>query len=231
MGLNNIVFPFVVTESSKHILRTYPDSNQLKDVFTKAKESERYGIIRLWLTEGIPFAFRENPLLYEEIRTFIASGIKVHPKEVTLVGSARIGYSLKPKVWGRIFTEKSDMDFTVISNELFTRLVKNFQKWAGDLESKRISPRSPDQLQSWIESIMTVNMNISKGYIYTKNLFPHNNYPTVVQSYHTMGKLKKILSVTPGSPEISDVSIRVYSSWYNCIRQIQINLKSSLSLW
>lgn len=229
--MNNIVYPFTLSQGPDILKSIYPSSEQIKNGFIHASETERYGIIRLWMTEGIPFAFKDHPLIYEEVREFISKGVKVHPKEITLVGSARIGYSLKPNVWGRKFTKKSDMDFTIISNVLFTRLVKDFQKWAGDIESKKILPRSPYQLQDWLESIMTVNMNISKGYIYTKNLFPHNNYPAVVQSYHTMFRLKKILSITPDSPEISDVSIRVYSSWYNCIRQIQINFKSALDLW
>lgn len=228
--MNKLTLPFLVKESSKHLVKAYPDSEQIKDVFTKASENERHGIVRLWITEGIPYAFKDNPLLYEEIRAFIANGVKVHPKEVTLVGSARIGYSLKPQVWGRTFTEASDLDFAIISNDLYIRLVNDFQKWVGDIETKKISARNPNQLKSWLGSILTVNLNISKGYIYTKNLFPHNYYPTVAHSYYSMGKLKERLSVTPNCPDISDLSIRIYSSWNSCIRQIKINLKSSLNL-
>jgi hypothetical protein len=226
-----MIFPFTIKESSKQLVEIYPPSDKVKDVFSNATENERYGIIRLWITEGIPYAFKENPLLYEEIRTFVAKGVKVHPKEVTLVGSARIGYSLKPKVWGRNFTKDSDLDFTIISNELYTRLVKDFQKWVGDIESRRIIPRTPNQLKSWLGSIETLNLNINKGFIYTKNLFPHRSYPTVAQSYSTMNNLKDRLSATPNCPKLSDLSIRIYSSWNTCIRQIQINLKSSLNLW
>jgi hypothetical protein len=226
-----MVIPFIVQESSKLLLTTYPGSDQLKGVFKNASENERYGIIRLWITEGIPFAFKDAPILYEEIRQFIANGIKVHPKEVTLVGSSRIGYSLKPDVWGRIYTSASDLDFTIISNDLYTRLVKDFQKWVGDIESRKLLPRNSYQLKSWLGSIETINNNVSKGYIYSKNLFPHNNYPTVSQSFYTMGKLKEKILLTPDCPQIKDLSIRIYSSWNSCIRQVQINLKSSLNLW
>lgn len=229
--MNNMIFPFTIKENSKQLFGTYPTSDKVKDVFSNSSENERYGIIRLWITEGIPYAFKDNPLLYEEIRAFIANGVKVHPKEVTLVGSARIGYSLRPNVWGRCFTKESDLDFTIISNELYTRLVRDFQKWVGDIESRKILARTPNQLRSWLGSIETVNLNITKGYIYTKNLFPHGNYPTVAQSYYTMSTLKERILATPNCPNISDISIRIYSSWKSCIRQIQINLKSSLNLW
>jgi len=229
--MNNMVFPFIVTETSKHLLGAYPDSEQIKDVYTNASESERYGIIRLWITEGIPFAFKENPLLYEEIRRFIADGVKVHPKEITLVGSGRIGYSLKKKVWGREFTKTSDLDFTIISNDLFTKLVSDFKKWVGDIESKKIIPRSPNELRGWLGSIEAVHKNIPQGFIYTKNLLPYNNNPTVRICYNIMGKLQDRLSTTANAPRISDISVRVYSGWKTCIRQIQINFKSALDLW
>ncbi len=33
---------------------------------------ERSVVARLWVSEGIPFAFRECPALYEEARTWLA---------------------------------------------------------------------------------------------------------------------------------------------------------------
>ena len=229
--MNNIVFPFILSPTSHNLKGLYPTSQEIKDVFSKANETEQCGIIRLWITEGVPFAFKEEPLLFEEVREFIAKGVGVHPKEVTLVGSGRIGYSLRKEVWGRVFSNSSDLDFTIISNELFSRLVKDFKKWVGDIESKKLKPTSENQLNGWLGSIDVVDKNISKGYIYTKNLWSHQNYPTVQRSYGTMNKLKERLSHTKNAPRISDMSIRVYSDWKSCIRQLQINFKTALDIW
>ncbi len=222
--------PFIISDTTRHLRKTYPDSDQIKDAYINSSESERYGIIRLWITEGIPFAFKENPLLYEEIRTFIAKGLNVHPKHITLVGSARIGYSLKKKVWGRIFTNTSDLDFTIISNELFTKLVIDFKKWVGDIASKRLLPHSPNELKGWLGSIEVVDKNIPQGFIYTKNLLPYNSYPTVRKCYNIMSQLQNRLLSTVNAPRISDISVRVYSNWEPCVRQININFKSALEL-
>lgn len=229
--MNNMIFPFVLNEHSGLLKGVYPNSEDIKNVYTKSSRTERHGIIRLWITEGIPFAFKNYPLLYEEMRAFISEGVNVHPKEITLVGSARIGYSLKKKVWGKTFTNKSDLDFTIVSNDLYKSLISDFQKWTGDFSSRKIIPNSKAQNQNWLNSIITVNQNIPKGYINTKDLHPHPNYPSVKNCYRTMTTLKRRLEVTENFPSIADASIRVYSNWKACTRQLEINFKTALDLW
>jgi len=229
--MNNIVIPFTLSPCSQNLKGIYPNSQEIKNVFSNASEIERYGIIRLWITEGIPYAFKDEPLIYEEIREFISKGLHVHSKEVTLVGSGRIGYSLKKNVWGKTFTSSSDLDFTIISNELFSKLVEDFKKWVGDIESKKLRPKTSNELKGWLGSIEVVDRNIPQGFIYTKNLLPYNEYLTVRKCYGTMNKLQERLSQTKNIPKISDASIRVYSDWKSCIRQLQINFKTALGLW
>ena len=228
--MNNLIFPFTLSSSAQSLKGIYPTSQEIKNVFSHASEAERRGIIRLWITEGIPYAFKDEPLLYEEIREFIARGVNVHPKEVTLVGSGRIGYSLKKKVWSKTFTLSSDLDFTIISNKLFSRIVGDFQKWVGDIESKKLKPKTENVLKGWLGSIEVVDRNIPQGFIYTKNLLPYNDYQTVRKCYGIMNKLQKRLSKTHNAPKVSDTSIRVYSDWKSCVRQIQINFKTALDL-
>lgn len=229
--MNNYIFPFVLNEHSELLKGVYPNSEEIKNVFTKASQSERLGIIRLWITEGIPFAFKEKPLLYEEMRVFISKGVNVNPKEITLVGSARIGYSLKKKVWGKAFTCRSDLDFTIVSGALYKKLVADFQKWTGDFSTGKIIPKSKSQTENWLKSIFTVNQNIPKGFINTKDLFSHYHYATVKNCYRTMTQLKERLEITNNSPSIADASIRVYSDWTACTKQIEINFKTALGLW
>ncbi|MBI3520156.1 MAG: hypothetical protein HY062_12490 [Bacteroidetes bacterium] len=228
--MSKIISPFTLTQESEKLIDLYPDSELLKDFFIKASESERFGIIRLWMTEGIPFAFKENPLLYEEIRSFIAKGINVNTKEVTLVGSGRIGYSLKKKVWGKKFSSASDLDFTVISNDLYSNLVQDYQKWVNDFRLKKIIPFSPEQTKNWLEAIATIDANIPNGFINTKNLFSNIKYPTVRKCNYTMSLLQGKLQTTANAPKISDVSVRVYSNWKSCVTQLQKNFKVAL-IW
>jgi len=229
--MNNLVIPFSLSESSQSLKSIYPTSEEIKKAFINANDDERYGIIRLWITEGIPYAFSNQPLIYEEIREFISRGINVHSKEITIVGSGRIGYSLKKKSWGRSFTSSSDLDFTIISNDLFSNLVNDFKRWVGDIESKKLKPRTQNELKSWLGSIEVVDRNIPQGFIYTKNLLPYTSYPTVQRCYLIMSMLQERLLETKNAPKVSDSSIRVYSDWKRCVRQLQINFKTALDLW
>jgi hypothetical protein len=56
---------------------------------------------------------------YYELRDTIAAHFKLHPSAVILVGSARLGFSLKPTKRYEPFGNSSDLDFAVVSREAF----------------------------------------------------------------------------------------------------------------
>ena len=61
---------------------------------------EQAVVARLWVSEGIPFAFRECPALYEVARAWLAEQLGLDSREISLRGSGRLGYSLSPKKMG-----------------------------------------------------------------------------------------------------------------------------------
>lgn len=223
--------PFILSPETSNLKELYPEASLLKDIYTKTNSTERLGIIRLWMTEGIPYAFKEHPLLYEEIREFIAKGINVDAKDITIVGSARIGYSLSKHEWGRPFNSNSDFDFTIVSNDLYKAIVGDFQRWVKDIELKRTLPKDVTEMSVWLNNIKYLDEKIPTGFIQVKFIPYHKNYPTVKKCLDTIWLLRKKLDLTQIAPRVSDASIRVYSSWKACIHQLQINIKSALELW
>ena len=222
--------PFPPFAETINLVDQYPSPTQLRDTYINTTDSERIGIIRLWMTEGIPFAFKNHPILYEEVRGFIANGTNVNPKEVTLVGSGRTGYSLSKSEWGRPFNNGSDFDFVIISNEMYGTLVKEFQTWVKDFSSNKVLPQNPNEMRVWLENIKYLDKKIPSGFIQLK-LLPYNNtYPLVKKCYDTLWILKRRLRYTKPIPSVADASIRVYSSWGACVRQLRINFNSALSL-
>lgn len=75
--------PFKVDGRLERLLSQYPDSTQFLEAATSLVSREM--LVRLWLTEGIPFAFRDCPALYETTRAWLAARWRVCPKEITLV--------------------------------------------------------------------------------------------------------------------------------------------------
>ena len=66
-------------------------------------QREKAILARLWISEGIPFAFRKCPGLYGEVRDSLAKGLELDAKQISVVGSGRLGYSLAPKRWGTAY--------------------------------------------------------------------------------------------------------------------------------
>lgn len=133
--------PFSIANEFLQLKDTYPRPEELARIARTANFYEQECLMRLWLSEGIPFAFRDFPGLYEVVRGWLGSRLSVHPKTITLIGSARIGYSLAPHpAFGRTFSAKSDLDFAVVSEPLFLNLSAAFAKWKYDASTGNVRP-------------------------------------------------------------------------------------------
>ncbi|MBS4067339.1 MAG: hypothetical protein KGZ62_01915 [Sulfurimonas sp.] len=81
-------------------------------------------IIRKYVLFGRTFLINEEK--YYELKNEIAHNFNIHPNEVMLVGSAKLGFSFsenlsKSKSRYRHFSEESDLDIAIVSNNLFDR--------------------------------------------------------------------------------------------------------------
>jgi predicted nucleotidyltransferase len=61
---------------------------------------------------------------YFELRSEVADRYEVHPNEVLVVGSGKLGFSIAPKKRYRHFTDTSDIDVVIVSPRLFDRMWK-----------------------------------------------------------------------------------------------------------
>src|SRR5260370_41132477 len=111
--------PFLITESAKKLTAAYPPAPIIRETLAELSIEEKLGLLRLWVSEGIPVAFSGVPMLYEAIRGWLARELTIHAKAITTIGSARIGYSLAPHPeFGRAFRSTSDLDLTVVEDRL-----------------------------------------------------------------------------------------------------------------
>jgi hypothetical protein len=158
--------PFLVSEKCRSMRDFYPSSQTLSEAIKGVGYLDLLGILRLWFSGGIPFAFRENPMLYEVARGWLAMRLQIHPKSVTLIGSGRIGYSLCPlPKFGKVFDDESDLDYSAIDHKLFSELVSTFLEWEGDADSGRASPRGSRERNCWKDNLKRLPENIARGFI------------------------------------------------------------------
>jgi len=216
--------PFIISEDGKRLKNIYPCPEELRTMAKSVIDSEKFGIVRQWLSEGIPYCFRECPLLYEAIREWLARAIDIHAKEITLIGSARIGYSLAPgDDYGRPFNDSSDLDFSAISSVLFKNCVAAFELWFGDYQNGRILPRNPTEEFWWKNNATSVPNNITRGFIDPHKIPTRKKYQIAVKILDSVYRLHRKLKTTEYAPRISKVTIRVYRDWWTAIKQFKFN--------
>ena len=186
-------------------------------------------VVRLWLTEGPPSAFRECPAIYEDLRGWLSSQLNIHPKEITLVGSARIGYSLAPPPeFGKPFGEHSDLDLSVISPQLFDRLVAAFGLFADDYRSGSLVPRSDHERTLWNANLEFAERNIPRGFLDASKVPNFGRYIASQQINQAMWALRKKLEATAGAPKVRRASSRVFRDWQCFIDRASLNLRAAL---
>jgi hypothetical protein len=215
--------PFSVSDPCFHLKSQYPDAALLKVSLHDMQMHEKKGFIRLWLSEGIPFAFSNTPMLFEIIRVWLAKCLDIHPKMVTLVGSGRIGYSMDPKSFGQPFGDHSDLDFAIISEHLFISLSEEFQQWKKDFAEGVVVAKNYNQKRLWIENCERLPNNIARGFLDVKKIPWLYRYPTAKKIGNTLWKLHKKMEVTKIAPNVK-ASIRTYRDWEAFINQKLLSL-------
>ena len=128
----------------------FSNSERVKHLLKQGSCRDLEAFIRLWLTEGVPYAFYKSPILYEEMRIWIADQLNICPKEVGLIGSARSGYAMgEREKFGRPFSTESDLDLCIVSETYFCKIQKEFNLFKQEYESGVVGPHSEDEKKYW----------------------------------------------------------------------------------
>lgn len=79
-------------------------------------------MIRKYTTFGEAFIVERDK--YFDLRSDISDHFLIHPSEVLMVGSGKLGFSIKPSKRYIPFGEESDIDMAIVSPDLFDRVWK-----------------------------------------------------------------------------------------------------------
>jgi hypothetical protein len=221
-----IMQPFSVSSALKSFKDTYPSAEDIVNAVWKGRIEDRLAIARLWLSEGIPFAFQAQPALYEIIRSWLASRLAIDPKEVTLIGSGRQGQSMSPDHdFGRPFGLHSDLDIGAVSSNLFEKLRNVFHSWADDYESGVVVPSNPREKKFWDGNLSLCPNTVIRGFIDADKIPRLDRYPIVQTIGQAMFLLPGKLRCTVGAPDVKKATFRVYRDWGAFARQLAFNLE------
>lgn len=202
-------------------------------VFEAAEVGTRERIIlaRLWISEGIPFAFRECPGLYEEARNWLAKGLMLDPKQISIAGSGRLGYSLAPKKWGEPYqSNSSDLDFFAVSERLFKRLSKDFKRWSHDYDRGLVRPKNNRELNYWEANQSETPLSIKRGFIDSIRVPNRDRYGAFKGMNSRLADLlAKLYKIDQGPKPQSKLTLRCYKDWSAYERQLDVSLKAVIN--
>lgn len=198
----------------------------------KPKDDDITAFVRSFILEGVPRAFVRSPIVYDKIRCQISSRLGVLPSHVCLTGSAKLGFSLSPNHWLRKFnSERSDLDFFIVSESLFLRLSDELRRWEEDYRNGTLKPSSVREREYWDENIKRLAGNVARGFINPDHISTH--YPWTRKCRYLCEKLPNYVRALPGDETFKSckfkTSFRVYSSVEAAIRQIKINIGDAIS--
>ena len=216
--------PFRIPDPLSNLTDPYPAPKLVLNAAGRGGDQARIALARLWLSEGIPYAFQECPAVYEAVRSWLSVFLDVHAKEIGIVGSARIGASLAPKKLGKLFSAASDLDLVIISKGLFKQLREEFCQWSLAFESGEVAAKNPTEEAYWRENNKQLPKNIARGFLDPNKIPNLEPYPVTRKINQGMFLLPRKLKRTPNAPNPKEASVRCYRSWDSFVRQKSLNL-------
>jgi len=117
-------------------------AREFRQLIAQKTDSDLLGICLRDATT--PFVFDPKPPTWEQFRSELASLLGIESADITVVGSARLGFSLKPNNNLKSFTDKSDIDVVVVDAGLFDRL------WYDLLLAAYPRPPVTSQVGGWL---------------------------------------------------------------------------------
>ena len=104
----------------------YPTVDEFKDIVVREPLDV---VVHSHILGGTPYVFRLQPELLTVLRDHICDELGVAGENVIVVGSAKVGFSLNPDSFPRLFSDESDIDVVVIDTALFEKMWSIILRW------------------------------------------------------------------------------------------------------
>jgi hypothetical protein len=106
-----------------------PDFPTVEEFKTALMTRPLNGLVKDYIFEGIPYAFRETPTAVELLRNYLSRALGIQDENTIIIGSAKTGFSLSPETMFRQFSDESDIDVLVVDERIFDEIWQIVLKW------------------------------------------------------------------------------------------------------
>ncbi len=221
----NILNYFNLSEPSERITNIYATPDDFKDFYHAISENEKRSVIRHFIINNVPYAFKEKPILYEQLVQYLADKLQISTNDIKLIGSAKTGFSVSPLPdYGRRFGQHSDLDFSIINEDIFFSLEREFNNWADQYNNKTIFPNNARQESFWNSNLYEVPRYQLKNEFIDTYRIPNWSQFSMAKNINNSLALIAINLKNIHSLEIKQASVRVYKSWGSFSRKVNQNI-------
>lgn len=114
-------------------------------------------VVEEYVFGGTPHVFRENPETLDVLFNHLSGALEISEQNMTIVGSAKIGFSLSPDAFPRQFSEQSDIDVLIVDESLFDKFWMAMLGWhyprkgfdLGTWDNRWVKERRKDLYWGW----------------------------------------------------------------------------------
>lgn len=193
------------------------NKDELKRRISEANTHDEYaGLANMLLSTPVPWFFvdrygEQSIEKYSEFKVYISNKFRVTSNDISLAGSAWMGYSLTPTKHFRNFTDESDIDIVIISQRIFNSFWDCYFKelTKGSLSGEIYVDISKNTFKRFVDYKIDQPLNISQSY--------YKNFHKQISGY------ARDLQVNFDFP--SRIGYRIYRSWEDYRMNVIHNLK------
>jgi hypothetical protein len=212
-----------LSPAAEEIRELYIESTEFSRRFASIYPQEQKAFLRHFIINNVPFAFRSSPILYEQIVQYLADKLEISFTDVRLIGSAKTGFSMSPPPeYGVTFGAHSDLDFSIIHEDLFFAVETEFSDWVDLFKQRRILPKNSAEEIYWYNNLESGARQIKMGFFDTHFLPNYEQFPTIKVINNSLALIKlnldKVYNV-----KVKKVSARVYKDWSTFAARINLN--------
>lgn len=203
-------------------------SEYLRENYFKISAGERASLLNFLIISNFCHAFRIKPIVYEQVTQYISDKFGVAKSNILLIGSARTGFAIDPKNYGRKFSEESDLDFAIIDQELFQKSVLDFKQWKDGSEKNKYSQEVINQYKYWNDNLNNLKFQVKKGFLDTYKIPNFSEFVTTQPINNSLAliviNLKQYQNI-----KVREASARIYKDWATFQKQLRLNIEDVLT--
>lgn len=179
----------------------------------------------MWISEGIPYAFKDRPIKYHVFRKKLANSLNIRPSDIGLTGSARVGFSLSPcKFLNNYDSSSSDLDLFLVNQKLFDKIWTEIATWLNNRTLYKDITKGPNRFL--FANIENLSSQIGRGFLDSWKVPNIAAHPETKKLHDELYKIG-IYAENKGFPKIGG-GIRIYKSWDAAVNQISFSINYAI---